>query len=204
MYYLVIDLEMTGDDPGWHEIIQIGAVLYTGDWKELGRYKSNVYPENEEAFSKPSEEVHGLSMEVLKDAPMLNEVLPEFEEWMIKLQGKQPDSFDNSRILRRTMLAGLGLVNDYSFLKAAYGMDNRKWPYSYKMLDLHSITQILFPILRKAGIETPRKQSLDAIGEYFGLERSSDDHDALEDAILTGACFIELMKLVDGLEYQES
>lgn len=202
MHYLVIDLEMTGDDPSWHEIIQIGAVLYTEDWRELGRYKSNVYPENEEAFSKPSEEVHGLSMEVLKEAPMMNEVLPAFEEWMIKLQGKTPDQMDNSRILRRTMLAGLGLINDYSFLKAAYGFDNRKWPFSYKMLDLHSITHILFPLLNNAGIETPRKQSLDAIGQYFGLERSSDDHDALEDAVLTGKCFIELMKLIKNLEYR--
>jgi DNA polymerase III subunit epsilon len=73
MHYLVVDFEMSGDDPTWHEIIQVGAVLYSEDWRELGRYSSNVYPENEEAFSRPSEEIHGLSLEELKDAPMMNE-----------------------------------------------------------------------------------------------------------------------------------
>ncbi len=200
MHYLVIDLEMSGDDPSWHEIIQVGAVLYTEQWKELGRYKSNVYPENEEAFSKPSAEIHGLSLEVLKEAPMMSEVLPEFEEWLLGLQGKRPDPFDNSRALRYTMLAGLGLVNDFSFLRAAYGFENRKWPYSYRMLDMQSITHVLFPILEKAGQPVPRRQSLDAIAEHFGLERSSDDHDALEDALLTGACFQEIMKLIHQLQ----
>ncbi|MCB9298120.1 MAG: 3'-5' exonuclease [Lewinellaceae bacterium] len=83
MEYLVIDLEMSGDDPSYHDIIEIGAVLYTEEWKEMGRYQSYIYPENEEAFSKPSAEVHYLTLEELRDAPALDDVLPAFEEWIL-------------------------------------------------------------------------------------------------------------------------
>lgn len=203
MNYLVVDFEMSGDDPTWHEIIQIGAVLYTAGWKELGRYETNVYPENEESFSQPSAEVHGLSLQDLKEAPMMNEVLPAFEEWIIRSRGLQPDPFDNRRLLRGTMLAGLGLVNDYSFFRAAYRYENRDWPYSYRMLDMQSLTHALFPIFRQAGLDAPKKQSLDAISAFFGFEREGYDHNALEDAVLTGDCFRELNQLIRKLKLEE-
>lgn len=202
MHYLVIDLEMSGDDPSWHDIIQIGAVLYTEDWKELGRYKTNVYPDNEEAFSQPSAEVHGLTLEELKDAPMRHEALEGLEEWVLSCRNLKPDPFDNTRLLKHTMLAGLGLVNDFAFLRSAYGMENRKWPFSYRMLDMQSLTHVLFPILEQAGMNPPRRQSLDAISAFFGLEREGYDHDALEDALLTGECFRKLLALVGNMKYE--
>ncbi|MCB9080223.1 MAG: 3'-5' exonuclease [Lewinellaceae bacterium] len=201
MHYLVIDLEMSGDDPSWHEVIQIGAVLYTADWQERGRYTSLVYPENEEAFSTPSAEVHGLSLADLQDAPMMNEVLPAFENWIVEKMGKRPDPMDNSRILRSVRLAGLGIANDYAFLKAAYLYDQRPWPFSYHLIDVHSLTHVLFPLLREAGVETPAKQSLTALAAYFGMERSGLDHDALDDAVLTGHCLQKLMAYFTKLRY---
>jgi DNA polymerase-3 subunit epsilon len=200
MEYLVIDLEMSGDDPSYHDVIEIGAVLYTDNWMELGRYQSYVYPENEEAFSKPSEEVHGISLEQLKDAPMLDDVLPEFEAWMLGLRKLKPDPFDNSRALRHTMISGLGIVNDFAFLRAAYGIINRRWPFSYHMLDMQSLTHALFPIFKAAGEAVPERQSLTAIAAYFNLERETEEHNALEDAVLTGRCFIELNKMIDRLK----
>lgn len=203
MEYLVIDLEMSGDDPSYHDVIEIGAVLYTDNWLELGRYQSYVYPENEEAFSKPSEEVHGISLAQLKDAPMLDDVLPAFEAWMLKLLKAKPDPFDNSQMLRHTMIAGLGIVNDFAFLKAAYGIINRKWPYSFHMLDMQSLTHVLFPIFKAAGEHVPERQSLKAIAHFFGLERETEEHNALEDAVLTGRCFIELNKMVKRLQVRK-
>lgn len=79
MPYLSLDLEMSGPDPHWNEVIQIGAVLYDDNWQELGTFLSNVYPENEEAFSSHSEAIHGLTLDELNDAPMMHEVLPDFE-----------------------------------------------------------------------------------------------------------------------------
>ena len=45
-YYLVLDLELSGTEVGWHEIIQIGAVLFDQQWNELGQFLDDVCPEN--------------------------------------------------------------------------------------------------------------------------------------------------------------
>lgn len=202
MNYLVVDLEMTGGDPSWHEIISIGAVLYTEEWQELGRYRSLVYPENEEAFSRPSESVHGISLQELKEAPMLDDVLPGFEEWMLGCRNLRPGAYDNAHLLKHTMICGLGIVNDYAFLRAAYGIINRNWPFSYRLLDLQTLTHTLFPVFRAAGLPAPSRHSLDAVAGFFGLEREGESHDALEDALLTGRCFQKLMKMVEKLKYE--
>ncbi|MCI4666885.1 MAG: 3'-5' exonuclease [Bacteroidia bacterium] len=202
MHYLVFDLEMTGTEPGWHEIIQIGAVLYDENWKELGRYLTNVYPENEESYSLPALEVHGLSMEILNDAPMINEVIPEMENWILKTMGNWPEKMDNrdkSKALRSVFLCGQSVVNDINFLKFAYRDEHLKWPFSNTLVDLHTLSFFVFPIMKKKGMDVPRSRSLEAISNFFGYEREGDDHNALEDAVLTAKCLMEVFKFRDGL-----
>ena len=203
MYYLAIDLEMTGLEPGWHEIIQIGAALYDEQWRELGRYLTNVYPENEESYSLPALEVHGLTMEELDDAPMIHEVLSELEEWILTTQGLRPQSLDGrqkQQAMRKTLIAGQSVINDVNFLKFAYRDQHLKWPFSNTLLDLHTLSHYVFPILAAAGKSIPQKRSLEAIAGFFGFQRESDEHNALEDAVLTAACLKELWKIRDGLQ----
>ncbi len=201
MSYLVLDLEMTGTEPGWHEIIQIGAVLYDNNWKELGRYLQNAYPENEESYSLPALEIHGLTLEDLEEAPMIEEVLESFEAWILeKLNIKpNPNAFDNSPYLKKTILCGQSVINDINFLRFAYRDLNRKWPFSFKLIDLHTLSFFVFKVLDKNGYQTPRSHSLASVADYFGFERASDIHNALEDSILTGLCFKEMMKIGQNL-----
>ncbi|RMG75892.1 MAG: 3'-5' exonuclease [Bacteroidetes bacterium] len=203
MYYLVLDLEMTGLEPGWHEIIQIGAALYDERWKPCGeRYLTNVYPENEESYSLPALEVHGLTMEELEDAPMMNEVLPEFENWILESMGKHPDRMsgrDKGQALRDTLICGQSVINDINFLKFAYREEHLKWPFSNTLVDLHTLSFYLFPLLEAAGQTVPRKRSLEAIAGFFGYERETDEHNALEDAVLTAKCLRELFRLRERL-----
>ncbi len=202
MYYLVMDLEMTGLEPGWHEICQIGAVLYDDSWEELSRFLTNVYPENEESFSLPAVEVHGLTMEELEEAPMMHEALPEFEDWIVQSTGKNPDGMDGrdkQRILRGVHVCGQSVVNDINFLKFAYRDQHQKWPFSHTLVDLHTLTFFLFPILTAAGRDVPQRRSLEAVAQYFGFSRESDIHNALEDSVLTGKCLKEVFKLRDQM-----
>ena len=104
---------MTGPEPGWNEIIQIGAEFFDDNWRSLGTYLQNVYPENEEAFSVKSEEVHGLSLDDLEDAPMIYDVLPEFEKWIKKLNVGKPS-------LANVVICGQSVINDINFLRFAY------------------------------------------------------------------------------------
>ncbi len=203
MHYLAIDLEMTGLEPGWHEIIQIGAALYDEKWNELGRYLTNVYPENEESYSIPALEVHGLTMEELEDAPMIHEVLPEFEDWILETMGKRLTSLDGRQrqgALRSTLICGQSVVNDVNFLKFAYRDQHLKWPFSNTLVDLHTLSFFLFPVMQQAGMEVPQKRSLEAIASFYGFQRETDEHNALEDAVLTAQCLREMFVMRDRIQ----
>jgi DNA polymerase-3 subunit epsilon len=203
MPYLSLDLEMTGLEPGWHEIIQIGAVLYDDQWQELGRYLTNVYPENEESFSLPALEVHDLTQEELDEAPMMHEVLPAFEDWILETLGHKPSGMDGrskGQALRSALICGQSVINDINFLKFAYRDQKLKWPFSNTLVDLHTLSHFLFPILERHGMEPPQRRSLGHIARFFGYTREGEHHNALEDAELTGLCLREVFKYAERLQ----
>ncbi len=189
MPYLVVDLEMSGPEPGYHEIIQIGAILLNDNWAELGTFTSNVYPENKEAFTDSAEKVHGLTLEVLEDAPMIYEMLDSFEAWIRKLLRRQ------SGDLTDIVLCGQSVIHDINFLKFAYSGENISWPFSNKLIDLHTIAFFTFKMMENNGMTVPRSLSLKSIGAFFGFERETDTHDALEDCKLTMLCMQRFFKI---------
>ena len=197
MPFLVLDLEMTGPEPDYNEIIQVGAVLFDDDWNERGQYLTNVYPENEEGFSSESEKIHNLSLAELQDAPMIYDVLPEMETWIIKQLGlvKRGPSTDNSGLLRDVIICGQSVINDINFLKEAYRLEKLKWPYSRTLIDLHTLAYFVFRGMKKRKQRVPDRLSLTAIAAYFGFEREGDFHNALEDAVLTAQCLKKVFAL---------
>lgn len=199
MPFLVLDLEMSGPDPEWNDIIQIGAVLYDDHWKERGTYLENVYPENEDAFSSRSEAVHGLTLADLDDAPMLYELIPEMEDW-IRGQLKRPLK---KGPLHDVVVCGQSVIHDINFLKAGYRREKMRWPYSRKLIDLHTTSYLMFRILGRNGAHVPGKLSLDAVAGYFGLSREDDQHNALEDARLTAQCFLRFFALMDRMKLEQ-
>lgn len=201
MPYFVLDLEMTGPEPDWNEIIQIGGVLFDDNWIEKGRYLTNVYPENEEAFSSYSEKIHNISLAELEDAPMIYDVIPEMEEWIITQLGirKTQTTTDNTPYLKNVIICGQSVINDINFLKEAYRLEKLKWPYSRTLIDLHTLSYFVFRILKKNNHRTPDRLSLTAIAAHFGLEREGDFHNALEDAVLTAECLKRIYQLGDQM-----
>ena len=75
-----------------------------------------------------------------------------------------------------------------------------KWPFSNKMLDLHTVSYLYFMILEKNGQKVPRSLSLGAVSDFFGFERKEETHNALEDAQLTALCMKEIFGRLDDLE----
>lgn len=207
MPYLVLDLEMTGPEPDYNEIIQIGAVLFDDNWAEKGQYLTNVYPENKEAFSSSSEKIHNLSLADLEDAPMIYDVLPELEEWICNQLGLRvpKGQLDRTPFLRDVIICGQSVINDINFLKEAYRYEKLKWPYSRVLLDLHTLAYFTFRVLRAnagslADRKVPDRLSLTAIAGYFGFTREDGFHNALEDAVLTAKCLKEVFKLGEGMK----
>lgn len=189
MPYLVFDLEMSGPDPAIHEIIQVGAILLNDNWSQLGTYLTNVYPENQEDFTASAEKIHGLSLEELQEAPMMYEVIEEFEGWIRKLLKRQ------SGDLKDVIMCGQSVIHDINFLKFAYSAENFDWPFSNKLIDLHTIAFYTFMMMEANNISVPKALSLKAISAYFGLEREGDTHNALEDSRLTMLCLQRFFKI---------
>jgi len=114
MAYLIIDLEMTGPDPEFHDFIQIGAVLATDAWKKIDEFETLVYPDNEDAFSIYAEKIHGLTIHDLYEAPASYEALEMLENWAIEKFAHR------KRNLRQIVTAGQSVFNDISFLRSKY------------------------------------------------------------------------------------
>lgn len=181
--YLVLDVETTGSEIGFHEIIQLGAVAVDEKFEQFSTFFSNVCPVYENRFSKEAQKIHFLSMIDLENAPPMYEVIPKFEKWII-------DSFKlkNRKELRKIVLVGQSVYYDIAFLQHAYRYNNISYPFSHKILDLKIIAFFYFKILENNNIEVPKSLSLESIANYFNLKRSSNIHNALEDAILTFKC----------------
>lgn len=84
---VVFDLETTGLSPEKDGIVEIGAVrIVDGKVDETLRYETLVKPTNAagDVIRIPwyTERIHGISDEMVRDAPTIAEVLPEFLEFV--------------------------------------------------------------------------------------------------------------------------
>lgn len=195
MYYLIIDLEMTGTESGYHDIIQVGAVLADTNWNKISDFETLVYPNNQDTISKYSEEIHGISLSDLEEAPLPHEMIEDLEDWIRDELNRE----DNSS-LTDVVLCGQSVINDINFLKEEYNRQKYKWPFAYKLIDLLSVSFIFYQLFDNNNVKRPKSYSLKAVSEYFGLEREGESHDALEDAELTYLCFKKYMDLLKKIK----
>lgn len=194
MPHLIIDLEMSGSKVGYHDLIQIGAVIASDNWAILSEFESLVYPDNEEAFTEYSEEVHGITLEDLEDAPMSYEVIENLEAWLRKSLKRKPDA-----ALTDVVLCGQSVINDINFLKQKYDELNLDWSFSYKLIDLLSFTYLFYKIWDVNGIPHPSRYSLQTVAEHFGIFRKEENHNALEDAKMTYECFKKYFEITNQI-----
>lgn len=195
MPYLIFDLEMTGTESDYHDIIQIGAILTDDKWNKISEFESLVYPDNPENFSKFSEEIHGISLSDLEDAPSAYDVFDDFEQWIKRnLKRKQNENIYD------VILCGQSVINDINFLKFKYSELNLPWPFSSKLIDLLTITFLFYKIFDINDINRPKSMSLKSVAEMFKIEREGNNHNALEDAHITHLCLMKYMNLVNHLK----
>ncbi|MCY1723547.1 3'-5' exonuclease [Prolixibacteraceae bacterium Z1-6] len=187
--YLCLDLEMSGQTPGIHDIIQIGAVLLDENFDQISTFESLIYPENEADFDPGSKRIHGISRFELDEAPSLEETIDDLEYWL-----QDEGEFSSRKAMRDLKICGQGINNDISFLKAAYETINLTWPFAYQYIDLQDIMLFYKTILETNGKDVPKGLGLNAISEYLEMERTRNKHNALEDAELTGSCLSELFR----------
>lgn len=161
--YVVFDLETTGLDFMNNGITEIGAVKIVNG-KVTEQFTTLVKPDyriSEENFS-----ITGISEEMVKDAPKISAVIPDF-----------------IKFIEGSVLVAHNADFDMKFIKRFAGAED--YEIKNQVLDSIEIARGALPQLRRHDLHT--------LAEHFGVV--FQHHRALSDAYATAEIFIELMKI---------
>lgn len=161
--YVVFDLETTGLDLMSNGITEIGAVkIVNGKIKE--QFTTLVKPDYR--ISEENFKITGISEEMVKDAPKISAVIPDF-----------------MKFIDGAVLVAQNAEFDLKFIKRFAGAE--EYEVKNKVMDTMELARTYLPQLRRHDLAT--------IAEHFGIV--FHHHRALSDAYCTAEAFIELMKI---------
>lgn len=160
--YVVFDLETTGLDGAHDEIIEFGACkIINGKIVEL----LSTFVKPSKHISKEITELTGITDEMVKDAPTINCVLPDF-----------------FKFCHGSTIVGHNVQFDMSFIYAA----GKKFAYNFdhQLMDTWELARKRLPGLRNYKLGT--------VAEHLGVALENA-HRAVHDATATAKVFIKLM-----------
>ncbi len=161
--YVVFDLETTGLDLMSNGITEIGAVkIVNGKIKE--QFTTLVKPDYR--ISEENFKITGISEEMVKDAPKISAVIPDF-----------------MKFIDGAVLVAQNAEFDLKFIKRFAGAE--EYEVKNKVMDTMELARTYLPQLRRHDLAT--------IAEHFGIV--FHHHRALSDAYCTAEAFIELIKI---------
>ncbi len=164
--FVAFDLETTGLSPENDTIIEIGAVIMQ-QGKEVSRYQTFVNPGRK--LESKIVELTGITDDMLRDAPTIDQVMPEFLEFV----GNRPLVAHNAKFdtgFVRQACVRLGLT------------------YDLTALDTLPLSQQLMPQLNK--------YKLDVVAKALSLP-SFNHHRAADDAMTCGLIFMKLIPALE-------
>lgn len=156
---IAIDLETNGLDPAVASILELGAVIVNEDLSIAREMRTYIKPLDDH-WSDEAEKVNGITRDMLRDAPTLEEALKRFDIWTAG---------------ERT-LGAWGTYFDVQFLKAQYKKIDRQYPFDWRDFDLKTVAMWE---LGKRGLATTK--GVEACLKKLGLEFEGDAHSALDD-----------------------
>lgn len=157
--YTVIDIETTGLDPNYDEIIELGAIQYQ-DNKEVCRFQSLVKPTEE--IPEFIEELTGVTNEMVAEAPTLESILPQF----LGFVGKN-------------LLLGHNINFDINFIYDC-ALNLELPPFSNDYMDTMFMSRRLF--------KGEKTHKLSAVCLNLNIPQP-EEHRALADCIRTHLCY---------------
>jgi len=171
--YVIVDIETTGLSKYKHAITEIAAIRYDGN-KIVEEYQTLVNPGRH--ISKSIERLTGITNEMVSDARQVNDVLPEFQEF-----------------LADDVLVAHNATFDVWFLTHYY-FENFRKTFDFDSLCTRRLANRLLP-------ELPSK-SLWALCQHYEFinERA---HRALADARVTTDILSKFLDLLKNKWYQD-
>jgi DNA polymerase-3 subunit epsilon len=191
MNYLILDLEVTGDDPGWHDIVALSAVLCDENWQTKSEFSTLIYPSEDDGFKLVAERNPRIDLTELKDAPLPFDALEKFEDWIMKSLGYRPDPIEKEEHLANVVLCGFRFMPTYSFLRIAYLEDNYNWNFSPVMVDLSSILHYLSsqkPLSKNGST----MENLKTVAAQLEVKLNTEKEYLLRKPELIRSCFVAL------------
>ncbi len=166
--YVAFDLETTGLSSRNDKIIEIGAVLMQNG-QEIDRFQTFVNPERN--LQKETIDLTGITDDMLRGAPKLNEIFPKFLE------------FVGDRVL-----VAHNADFDSGFIRAA--CDKLGYSYSFTSADTLVLAQNLLPHLSKF--------KLDVVANALSLPEFNH-HRAADDAVTCGLIMAKLFEKLEEM-----
>lgn len=176
--YVVIDIETTGLDPLFDAIIEVGA-LRVRDGNVVDKFESLIKPEGYlftvngiEYFNYISDfivELTGITNEMLHDAPVLEDVLPQFTEF-----------------IKEDILVGHNVNFDINFLYDNL-MESLDYKLSNDFVDLMRLSRKIYPYFENHKLIT--------VATNLNID-CSNHHRALNDCVMVHGCFQKLSEYV--------
>lgn len=165
---IIFDVETTGFDPRYNEMIEIGAIEFRGA-QEIKRFHEYACPAKQ--ISKSVSEVHGLTQKSLKGQQNSLQLTGNFVEWI----GDISDVF----------MIGHNVKFDLSFLEASLKVYNR---IERKNLTIPEKVFCTFTFIKNA---FNRDASLDQACKIFEIKdiKQRIKHGAMIDAELTSKLY---------------
>ena len=167
---VVFDIETTGLNPSQDSIIEIGAVR-VAQGEIIDRFSSFVHPHA--AISPRITELTGITDEMVKDAPDIEEVLPAFLEFV----GDDPVLAHNASF-------------DVGFIRAAAERQGVK--FRNLVLDTLAISRYLYP--------DERVHKLDAVAGRLGIN-NPNHHRAVNDAEVAAEIWFAFVPMLRSREF---
>ena len=166
--FVAFDLETTGLSSEKDTIIEIGAVLFA-DGKEQKRFQTFVQPQRK--LSPEIVKLTGITDEMLVGAPLIDEVLPQFLEFV----GDHVVVAHNAKF-------------DTGFIKAACSKLGLK--YTFTAVDTLSLSQQLMPQMNR--------HKLDMVAKALKLP-GFNHHRAVDDSNICGQIMVKFQHMLEEM-----
>lgn len=164
---VIYDLETTGTNTKWAEIVEIAAKRLNVVGNEIDRFDTLVKPPGGR-INPSATKIHGISTEDVKDAPSIEIVLPEF-----------------CSFIQDSILVGHNVV----------GYDNRILERDMQGILHSNLNNPVYDTLITARKLLPRqRRGLGVLAEKFGIEHKTL-HRAMEDVEVNRKVFKELITI---------
>ena len=166
--YVVLDLETTGFDHMSNGITEIGAVKLV-DGKMVEEFSTLIKPDY--PITEENASVTGITEDMVKDAPKINLVVPDF-----------------MKFIEGSVLVGHNILDfDIKFLRRFCG--GLEYEIKNPILDTLDLARQTLPRLRKHDLHT--------LADHFGI--TFQHHRATPDAYTTAEVMIEMLKIKNNL-----